>query len=118
MIPHKRRRTSGLTERSRGRGGRRPARIGRQSSQGVPTGSALGGDAGCGGIQPCGLFPVCAHPVLQGCRALGDAGFAAPDAQEVSNARLSVGRQGQEFGVEQARADDVWDDTPPNPRVP
>jgi len=84
----------------------------------VPTGSALGGDAGCGGIQSCGLCPVGAHPVSQGCRALGDAGFAAPDAQEVSNARLSVGRQGQEFGVEQARADDVWDDTPPNPRVP
>jgi len=97
VIPPKRRRTSGLTERSRSRGGRRPARNRAVISQVVPTGSALGGDAGCGGIQSCGLCPVGTHPVSQGCRALGDAGFAAPDAQDVSNARLSVGRQGQEL---------------------
>ena len=75
-------------------------------------------DAGFGGIEPRRLCPVCTPLVPQGCRVLGDAGFAAPDAQDVSNARLSVGRQGQELGVEQARAEDVWDDTPPNPRVP
>jgi hypothetical protein len=49
-------------------------------TQVVPTGSVRGGDAGFDGIQPRGLCPVCAPPVSESRRALGDAGFAASGA--------------------------------------
>ena len=50
-------------------------------------------------------------------RALGDAGFAASDAQEVGDARLGVGRQGQGLGVEKARLEGFWDGTPPTHEI-
>jgi hypothetical protein len=68
-----------------------------------------GGD----GIQPHGLFPVGAHLVSEGRGALSDAGFAAPDQQEVSHARLRVDRQGQELVVEKARVQLGRDGPPP-----
>ena len=76
---------------------------GSHPTQLVPTGAVRGGDAVFDGIQPRGLFPVGAPPVSEGCCALHDAGFAAPDQQEVSHARLRVDRQGQELVVEKAR---------------
>jgi hypothetical protein len=85
---------------------------GSKPTQLVPTGSVRGGDAGFDGIQPRGLCPVSTHLVSESRRALGDAGFAASDAQEVGDARLGVGRQGQELGVEKARLEDGGDGTP------
>src|SRR2546428_3759483 len=74
-----------------------------QPTQAVPTGAVRGEDTGGDGLQPRDLFPVGAHLVSEGRCALSDAGFAAPDQQEVSNARLRVDRQGQELVVEKAR---------------
>ena len=53
---------------------------GSKPTQVVPTGAVRGGDAGFDGIQPRGLCPVCAPPVSESHRALGDAGFAASGA--------------------------------------
>jgi hypothetical protein len=86
---------------------------GGQPTQAVPTSAVRGGDPGGDGIQPRGLFPVGAHLVSEGRGALSDAGFAAPDQQEVSNARLRVNRQGQELVVEKARLQLGRDGTPP-----
>jgi hypothetical protein len=47
----------------------------------------------CGsGIQLRGLGQLCAHLVPQGCRALGDAGFAAPNEQDGLDALLGISR--------------------------
>ena len=86
---------------------------GSHPAQAVPAFSIRDVDAGFDGIQPCGLFPVFAHPLAEGRRALGDAGFTAPDEQEVGDAGLGVGRQGQELCVEKARLEGFWDGTPP-----
>jgi hypothetical protein len=53
---------------------------GRHPTQVVPTGAVRGGDAGFDGIQPRGLCPVCAPPVSESRRTLGDADFAASGA--------------------------------------
>jgi len=71
-----------------------------------------GGERAQGG-QPHGLFPVGAHLVSEGRGALSDAGFAAPDQQEVSHARLRVDRQGQGLVVEKARVQLGRDGPPP-----
>ena len=86
---------------------------GSHPAQAVPAFSIRDVDAGFDGIQPCGLFPVFAHPLAEGRRALGDAGFTAPDEQEVGDAGLGVGRQGQELCVEKARLEGFWDGTLP-----
>jgi hypothetical protein len=85
---------------------------GSKPTQLVPPGSVRGGDAGFDGIQPRGLCPVSTHLVSESRRALDDAGFTASDVQEVGDARLGVGRQGQELGVEKARLEDSGDGTP------
>jgi hypothetical protein len=59
------------------------------------------------------LCLVFAHLVSEGRRALGDAGFAAPDEQDVVDTGLGVGRQGQELCVEKARLEGFWDGAPP-----
>src|SRR3989442_6311867 len=86
---------------------------GSHPAQTVPAFSVRGVDAGFDGIQPRVLGPAFAHLVSEGCRALGDAGFAGPDEQEVVDAGLGVGRQGQELCVEKARLEGLWDGTPP-----
>ena len=58
----------------------------------VPAGAERGIDVCGDSIQPRSLRPVFAHLVPQGRRALGDAGFAAPDEQDGLDALLGLGR--------------------------
>ncbi len=79
----------------------------------MPAFFVRGVDACFDGIQPRVLGLAFTHLVSEGRRAFGDAGFAAPDEQEVCNAGLGVGRQGQELCVEKARLEGFWDSTLP-----